>query len=154
MAGSTMTQTPSPFGLRRRAERPTPFHKLRIGDAARSGREPLVAFPGIEFPASRDAGRRSAAGALAILAHAAVFGLLFAIAWLTPPPVKDEPIPIELIQLPKPPPPPPPVVKVEPPPPPPVPVPRPEAPPAPRVVENPKPVPKPPAPAPAPKALA
>jgi hypothetical protein len=115
---------------------------LRIGAAARSGGAPRFAFPGIEFSKPANARRRTAASAFAILVHASAIGLLFAMAWLVPPPVKEEPIPIQLVELPKPPPPPPPVVaKVEPPP-------------APRAAPAPIPVPKPPAPAPAPKALA
>jgi len=142
MASSTMTPARSSLGLRRRVGRSTPFRDLRIGAAARSGRAPRFAFPGIEFPERDDARRRTAASAIAILVHASAIALLFAIAWLVPPPEKDEPIPIQLVELPKPPPPPPPpVAKVEPPP-------------APRAAPAPVPVPKPPAPAPAPKALA
>lgn len=149
MAGSTMATARSPFGLRRRVERSTPFHDLRIGAAARSGRAARFAFPGIEFPKPEGARRRTAASALAILTHASVLGLLFALAWLMPAPVKEEPIPIELIEFPKPPPPPPPVAKVEPPP---KPAPKAPTPPPPKPVAVVKPAP--PAPAPAPKALA
>jgi outer membrane biosynthesis protein TonB len=141
-----MVSSRSPLGLRRRVERSTPYHDLRIGAAARSGRAARFAFPGIEFPVPEGARRRTTAGALAILTHASVFALLFALAWLMPPPVKEEPIPIELIALPKPPPPPPPIAKVEPPP-----APRAATPPPPKPIAV---KPPPPAPAPAPKALA
>lgn len=150
MAGSTMATSRSPFGFRRRVERSTPLRDLRMGAAARSGRAARFAFPGIEFPQPEGSRRRTTAGALAILTHASVFALLFALAWLMPAPVKEEPIPIELIELPKPPPPPPPpIAKVEPKP---APAPKAPTPPPPKPVAVVKPAP--PAPAPAPKALA
>ncbi len=131
--------TPS---IRRRVGRPSPLRDLRIGDAARAGRAPTIAFPGIAFPEPDNGWRRTLASALAIAAHVSVIGALFAVAWLATPPVKDEPIPIQLVHVKPPPPPPPPLAKVEPPP----------APPTPRA--TPAPLPKPPPPAPAPKALA
>jgi len=130
------------LSIRRRVGRPSPLRDLRIGDAARSGRAPSIAFPGIAFPEPRNGWRRALASALAIAAHVSVIGALFAIAWIATPPEKDEPIPIQLIQVkPPPPPPPPPIAKVEPPP-------------TPRATPAPLPKPPPPAPAPAPKALA
>ena len=130
------------LSIRRRVGRPSPLRDLRIGDAARSGRAPSIAFPGIAFPEPRNGWRRTLASALAIAAHVSVIGALFAIAWIATPPEKDEPIPIQLIQVkPPPPPPPPPIAKVEPPP-------------TPKATPAPLPKPPPPAPAPAPKALA
>ncbi len=132
------------FAIRRRVERPSPLRDLRIGDAARSGRPARIAFPGIAFGEPTGGWRRTVATALALLAHVAVIGALFALAWIATPPEKDEPIPIQLVHVkPPPPPPPPPIAKVEPPP-------APKATPAPVI----KPAPPPPAPAPAPKALA
>jgi outer membrane biosynthesis protein TonB len=130
------------FSIRRHVGRPSPFRDLRIGDAARSGGTPNIAFPGIAFPEPGNRWRRTLASALAIAAHVSVIGVLFAVAWIATPPEKDEPIPIQLIQLkPPPPPPPPPIAKVEPPP-------------TPKATPAPLPKPPPPAPAPAPKALA
>jgi len=133
MSSSTLT-------IRRRVGRPSPLRDLRIGDAARSGREANITFPGIAFPEPNSGWRRTLASALAVAAHVSLLGALFAVAWIAAPPEKDEPIPIQLIQVkPPPPPPPPPIAKVEPPP-------------APKA--TPAPLPKPPPPAPAPKALA
>jgi outer membrane biosynthesis protein TonB len=132
------------LAIRRRIGRPSPLRDLRIGDAARSGRAARMAFPGIAFPEPANGWRRAFASALAITAHVSVIAALFALAWLAPTPEKDEPIPIQLIQVRPPPPPPPKVAKVEPPP-------APKAAPAPAPKATP--VPKP-TPAPAPKALA
>jgi len=140
----------STLSIRRRVGRPSPLRDLRIGDAARSGRAPRIAFPGIAFPEPANGWRRTVATALAIVAHASVIGALFAVAWIATPPEKDEPIPIQLIHVK---PPPPPIAKVEPPPPPP-PIAKVEPPPTPRATPAPLPKPPPPAPAPAPKALA
>ena len=141
MTSSMTSPSPMKLVIRRRSERATPFTTLRLGAAARSGAAARMAFPGIAFPDPQRGRGRALAGAFALLAHLSVIGALFAIAWMAPPKVDDEPIPIELVKLPPPPPPPPQVAKVEPPP-------------APKAAPAPIPAPKPPAPAPAPKALA
>ena len=131
-----MTTAPQ-IAIRRRAPRPTPMSRLRIGAAARAGAVPRVPFPGIAIAEPEGRRRRLVAAGFAGAAHAAVFAALFAVAMLSPAPEKEQPLPVQLLKEPPPPPP-----KVEA---------RAEPTPAPA----PAPIPKPHVePAPAPKALA
>ena len=133
--------------IRRRPPRPSPMRDLRVGEAARSGAIPRLAFPGIGSAEPEKRSRRWIAGVVAVAVHALVLGGLVLSSMLNPPEEEDRVIPIALL-----PPPPPPPPRPEPPvqrAPEPAPVPAPRPPPVPQAQPEPA-----PAPAPAPKALA
>lgn len=92
--------------VRRRTKRKRPMRAARVGvhlneGVVAAGGAAAIPFPGIDVPEDEGARSRWLSTLLAFLIHAGIVGLFVLIAWLTPEEIKEELIPVRILNEPQ-----------------------------------------------------
>jgi hypothetical protein len=87
------------LSIRRRRARRSPMRRHRVGASLAAGgaARASIPFPGIHFEDAESTRSRWISGSLALLLHAGVVGGMLAFAWLAPEELKEELIPVRLL---------------------------------------------------------
>jgi hypothetical protein len=92
--------------VRRRSKKKRPMRAARVGvnlhaPLAAGAAGASIPFPGIDVPEDEGARSRFISGLLALLIHGSVIGLFVLLAWLAPEEIKEELIPIRMLNEPQ-----------------------------------------------------